>query len=136
VPAARRGDLRAPVVVGVAVLAATAYLGLTDPYRPGAHLACPVLALTGWYCAGCGGQRAVHELARLDLAGAWAMNPLVVLLAPVAVVAWAQWLRRRRGHRPPGRLTRSSLVPWVLVVVVVAFAVLRNAPVLAPWLAP
>ncbi len=55
--------VRLPLVVGMAALAATAYLGLSDPYRPGAHLVCPVLALTGSVCAGCGGQRAVHELA-------------------------------------------------------------------------
>jgi hypothetical protein len=132
-------DVRLPLVVGAAALAVTAYLGLSDPYRPGAHLVCPVLALTGYVCAGCGGQRAVHELARLDVVAAWDMNPLVVLAAPLAVAAWGRWLRRRWRHEPQARFDRlasSSAVPLVLLAVVVVFAVLRNVPALAPWLAP
>ena len=131
-------DLRAPLAVGLAVLAAVAYLGLTDPYRPGPHLACPVLALTGLYCAGCGGQRAVHDLAHGDVAAAWAMNPLVVLAAPVAVLAWVRWVvRRRRGERGVADgAAASTVLPCVLLALVVVFAVLRNVPALAPWLAP
>jgi hypothetical protein len=131
-----RRDVRLPLVVGLAALGATVYLGLSDPYRPGAHLVCPVLALTGFVCAGCGGQRAVHELARLDVVAAWAMNPLVVVAVPVVAAAWWRWLRRRWRGVPPGAAASSTVVPWLVAGVVVAFAVLRNVPALAPWLAP
>ncbi len=97
---------------------------------------CPVLALTGYVCAGCGGQRAVHELARLDVVAAWDMNPLVVVAAPLVAVAWARWLRRRWRAEPPGGRLVSTGLPWLVAAVVVAFAVLRNVPALAPWLAP
>ncbi|WP_298460020.1 DUF2752 domain-containing protein [uncultured Cellulomonas sp.] len=131
---------RAPLAAGLAAGLAVAYLAVTDPYRPGGHLGCPVLALTGLYCAGCGGQRAVHDLAHGDLAGAWGMNPLVVLGAPLAVAAWALWLRRRwlGAGRPAARAPDSAAAPtaWVLLAVVVAFTVLRNVPALAGVLAP
>ncbi|WNB86859.1 DUF2752 domain-containing protein [Cellulomonas sp. ATA003] len=134
---------RMPLAVGGVALAAVVHLAITDPYRPGGHLVCPVLALTGLFCAGCGAQRAVHDLTHGDLAGAWGMNPLVVALAPVAVVAWALWLRRRWAGAVPApapapapRRAGGTVMAWALLVVVVGFAVLRNVPALAPWLAP
>ena len=131
-----------PLAVGAIALAAVVHLALTDPYRPGGHLVCPVLALTGFFCAGCGAQRAVHDLTQGDLAAAWGMNPLVVLAVPVAATAWARWLasRWRPGSRPaPGRgavTAGRGATAWVLLALVVTFAVLRNVPALAPWLAP
>ena len=132
--APRVGDLGAPLALGLAGLAAVAWLALTDPYRPGGHLACPLLALTGLYCAGCGAQRAVHDLAHLDLGAAWGANPLVVLGAPVVAVAWARWLRQRWAGRASGP-PRAGWA-WALAGVVVVFTVLRNVPALTPWLAP
>jgi hypothetical protein len=140
--ASRARELRLPVAVGGVGLSVVTYLGVSDPYRPGSHLLCPFLALTGLYCAGCGGQRAVHSLAHGDLATAWDLNPLAVLLAPLAVVAWGTWSRRRwRAAGSPRTVVpvpsmRVKPSTWLLVVVVVAFAVLRNVPPLAPWLAP
>lgn len=133
--------------MGSAVAAATGYLALVDPNQPGHYLTCPVLAATGLYCAGCGGLRAVHDLAHLDLAGAWAMNPLLVLAAPFAVWAWARWLRRslapaaagvreRAGARAAVSDRRNALLAWGVLAAVVGFSVLRNLPALAPWLAP
>ncbi len=127
-----------PLTVAVAGAAVVTWLGVTDPYRPGAHLACPVLALTGLWCAACGGQRAVHELAHGDVVAAWGMNPLVVLAAPLAVVLWARWLRRATGRTAArtARATPHVLLAWTLLAVVAAFTVLRNVPALHPCLAP
>src|SRR5215213_10273401 len=86
--------VRDPLAAALAAATLVATLGVTDPYRPGGHPVCPVLALTGFYCAGCGAQRAVHDLAHLDLAAAWGMNPLVVLAVPLAVLLWVRWVRR------------------------------------------
>jgi len=131
---------RDPLLVGGLALAATAYVALVDPNRPGHYLTCPLLAMTGLYCAACGGLRAVHDLAHLDVAGAWAMNPLLVLAWPLVVLAWARWLGRSwgSGGRPPtaGSDRRSARLAWAVLVVVVAYAILRNVPALAPWLAP
>lgn len=129
--------VRAPVTVGVVAAVVVVHLGVTDPYRPGRHLACPILALTGFFCAGCGGQRAVHDLAHGDLVAAWGMNPLVVVAVPVALAAWTAWLRRRwRGTRRRAGGAASAVLPWALLAVAALFAVLRNVPALAPALAP
>jgi hypothetical protein len=138
--AARIDPLRGPFVLGGLVAVATVYVALVDPNRPGHYLACPIYLLTGHYCAGCGALRATHDLAHGDLAGAWAMNPLWVLVVPLLVAAWLRWTARSwRGTAAASRVQaapRNVWVPWVALAVTLGFTLLRNVPVLAPWLAP
>ena len=79
-------------MVGVVVAAATAYVGAVDPNRPGHYVTCPLLALTGLACPGCGGLRATHDLVHLALAAAWSMNPLWVLVALLFFPAFFAWV--------------------------------------------
>ncbi|MBD5787314.1 DUF2752 domain-containing protein [Cellulosimicrobium terreum] len=134
---ARRGGPRAvavPLVVGAVVATAVAYVGLVDPNRPGHYVTCPLLALTGLACPGCGGLRATHDLVHLDLAAAWAMNPLWVLAAPLLVALWAVWLVRAWSGRSGPRVPPAAA--WAGLVVLVVFGVLRNVPALEGWLGP
>jgi len=138
--AVRIDRLRGPLVVGGLVAVATAYVAAVDPNRPGHYLVCPVYLLTGHYCAGCGALRATHDLAHGDLAGAWAMNPLWVLVVPLLVLAWLRWsVRSWRGPgaaRSAPAAQRVVWVPWVALGATVGYTILRNVPALAPWLAP
>src|SRR5690606_37351832 len=97
------------------------------PYASGNYPTCPTFAVAGAYCPGCGALRTLHEVATLDLVGAWGMNPLTLLVLPLLVGLWFGWTRRRVTGRP-----RSWLAPpWVLytfLVSVIAFGVLRNVP--------
>lgn len=124
----------APLAVGALVAAATAYVGAVDPNRPGHYVTCPLLALTGLACPGCGGLRATHDLVHLDLAAAWSMNPLWVVVAPLLVVLWGLWLVRAWRGRPAPRVPAG--VAWTSLAVLVLFGVLRNVPALVPWLGP
>lgn len=133
------------MIVGALAVVACAYVATVSPYAGGAYPVCPLLALTGRYCAGCGGLRATYSLLHLDLAGAWAMNPLLVLAGPLLVWAWARWLWRTMRGAPPspasatpaaGTVARVGPTPWIVLGVLVAFSVLRNVPALAPLLAP
>ena len=91
---------------------------------------CPVHALSGLQCPGCGGMRAVAAL----LAGGWGeaarQNALIVVLAPFALVFAAMQaysaLRWNRWHK-----VRVS--PWAvtgLLTMAALFAVVRN---IGPW---
>lgn len=152
-PRPRRPAWLLPVAVGGLAAAATVVLAVRSPHAGGSYGVCPVLALTGLWCPACGGLRAAHELTQLDLAGAWAMNPLLVLGAPLLVAAWGLWLARSLGWRPgqgpagggvgrgPGagraaRLGTGTWPAWTVLAVTAAFTVARNVPALAPWLAP
>ncbi|WP_448060227.1 DUF2752 domain-containing protein [Cellulomonas hominis] len=142
------------IVAGLATLA-TGYVALVDPHQAGRYPVCPLYLLTGTYCAGCGGLRATNDLLHGDLAGAWGMNPLWVLVAPVLVVLLGVWLVRRwrsagtaatsgvgTSPQPPGPgspPTTGRAVPWqpiAVLAVLLVYSVLRNVPALAPWLAP
>ncbi|WP_020014741.1 DUF2752 domain-containing protein [Promicromonospora sukumoe] len=126
--------LRAPLLAGAAVGAATLLVALRDPHVAGSYGFCPLLELTGLACPLCGGLRATHDLAHLDLAGAWSANALWTVTAPVVVVVWLAWLVAAARGRPFRGL--SSTAGWVTLGVALAFFVARNLPWLQPWLTP
>jgi hypothetical protein len=122
-------DLRpAPMRWGAALSAASlaalcGYVTAVDPNRPGHYPTCPVYALTGLYCPGCGGLRAVHDLFTGDLVGALHCNVLLMLFLPVA---FALWLRTAVGNRPVPALPRPAGIG--LVVLLGVWVVARNLP--------
>ncbi|MCL1856999.1 MAG: DUF2752 domain-containing protein [Kiritimatiellaeota bacterium] len=78
---------------------------------------CPLYALTGWQCAGCGTLRALHQLLHGHLSRAIALNPLLLIIAPClpALALKPAWFRK-----PP--------VIWASVALVLAYTLLRNIP--------
>lgn len=89
---------------------------------------CPFRLLTGYLCPGCGSQRAIHRLLNLDIAGAWQMNPLLVIALPYLALVL---LLKPLAHGSPrcARL-RDLLVGYrasvVILVVILFFWVGRN----------
>jgi hypothetical protein len=134
-PCARLRAAAAPLAVAGGAAVVALGLVLRDPHGTGSWGVCPLYAVTGLYCAGCGGLRATHDLLVGDVAGAWAMNPLWVLLVPVLVALWARWLSRAVRT---GRMARapSARVALVAGAVVVLYSVARNVPAWAGVLAP
>ena len=124
-----RAAIRAPLAVLAVAMGALAYVGVVDPERPGHYPGCPFLALTGWFCPGCGTLRAVHALAHGDLTTALSRNPLAVGAVAVLPWVWLQWLRHRRSGRTAPTVVPSWVV-WSVVAAVCLFGVLRNVPAL------
>jgi hypothetical protein len=133
-----------PLAVGALGLAAAGYLAVYDPNRPGHYPGCPILLITGYYCPGCGGLRALHDLIHGNLTAALSANLLVVLAVPIVVTLWCDWTRARLSGRarwlrfpekPPLCATAARWAPSLILAAVIAFWVLRNLPP-ASWLAP
>jgi len=122
--------------LGVAALAAAAVgvVATVDPNEAGHYPTCPFLSVTGLACPGCGSLRAVHALAHGDVGAALALNLLTVLAIVPLVVIWARWLVRARTGKPRSTVAPAPVLGGLLVVVV-AFGVLRNLPAFG-WLAP
>ncbi|WP_243745045.1 DUF2752 domain-containing protein [Streptomyces hainanensis] len=98
------------------------------------HPACPVPALTGLHCPGCGGLRCAAALARGDLGAALGANALVVAAGAVLALFLALRLMSALLRRPPPAPPPRA-VAWGLGGAALAFTVLRNLPigaVLAP----
>jgi hypothetical protein len=128
--------LRVPVLVAGGLLLASVLLHVRDPHQSGSWGLCPWLLLTGTYCPGCGGLRAVNDLTRGDVAAAASSNLLFVASLPLLAGWWVRsvLLRWRGPVRPvDGRLVVAGSV--VLGVLALAFWVLRNTGAGA-WLAP
>jgi Protein of unknown function (DUF2752) len=108
--------------------AATGFLYLVNPHDHQVFLPCPFRLITGWYCPFCGGLRMVHDLAHGHLAAALHDDALA---GPILVIAVLGWLNIAVGcwrGRPVVRVRRPAWLWPVVVVVLVAWTVLRNIP--------
>lgn len=123
----RRSSLVAPVGVGLAGGLAAAAVGLRDPHVPGSWGLCPLLSLTGLYCPGCGGLRAVHDLVHLHPVAALGSNAVAVVLVVALTWGWVVWLSATATGRAAdvGRVLTPTRVYLVLLAIGV-FTVLRN----------
>jgi hypothetical protein len=132
----RTRRLRGPALLAGSVLGASLLLHLRDPHHGGSYAYCPWLLLTGTYCPGCGGLRAVNDLTNGDLAAAASSNLLFVASLPVLVVWWVSTVRDRwQGRVRQVAARRHATLAAAFLVVAVAFAVVRNLP-FGAWLAP
>ncbi len=75
-----RGIGIACTTAGIVALHAGAavFFASHDPYSSTVFPPCPILALTGWQCPGCGGTRATYSLFHGDVVTSLRMNPLVI----------------------------------------------------------
>jgi hypothetical protein len=103
-----------------------AIVATVDPHTSGRYPTCPFHAVTGLWCPGCGGLRAVHDLTHGHLALALHENVLVVLLGP-SLVVW--WLVARRTVDRPGPLVLSARGTIAVAVLMAVFMLVRNLPV-------
>lgn len=131
-----RRRVTGPLVLAGAVLALSVLLHLRDPHRHGSWGLCPWLLLTGTYCPGCGGLRAVNDLTRGDLRAAASSNLLLVASIPFATAWWARWMVERwRGVVSRVDARRHVRLAVAFLALALGFAVLRNTGAGA-WLAP
>lgn len=98
---------------------------------------CVFNALTGYYCPGCGSQRAIHSLLHLDFAGVVSYN---ILFIPAFVLIFYHYsfriFNKIFNTKLPNIFYYRS-TPWIIFGVVMVFFILRNLPfypfsVLAP----
>jgi hypothetical protein len=131
----RSERLRGPLLSAATLVAASVALHLRDPHVSHSWGVCPLYALTGIYCPGCGGLRGVNDLTDGHVAQAASSNLLLVLALPFAAVFFARWSYGAwtgRAVRAVPAMPRA--VTTGLVLLAVAFTVARNLP--GSWLAP
>jgi Protein of unknown function (DUF2752) len=121
-------------VLGFAILCALAILFFFNPATHNFYPACLFHAMTGLYCPGCGGTRAVYQLLHGRVLLALHYNALFVL----ALVALAVWGARFAVRKSRNQQTFFQLHPktlWMFIVIALVFTVLRNLPAFS-WLSP
>jgi hypothetical protein len=131
----RSERIRGPLLSAATLAAATFALHVRDPHVSHSWGVCPLYALTGVYCPGCGGLRGVNDLTNGHVGQAASSNLLLVLAIPFAALFFARWTYGAwtgREVRPVPAVSKP--VATALVVLVVVFTVARNLP--GSWLAP
>lgn len=102
---------------------------LLDPAKHELFPRCVFNSITGYYCPGCGSQRAIHSLLHLDFVGVVSYNFLFI---PAFLLIFYHYLHpvfnRLFGLKLPNVFYFSS-TPWIIFGVVVLFWILRNIPV-------
>ena len=93
----------------------------------GIGVPCVFWEVTGLLCPGCGLTRLVLSLMELNLIQAFRYNMLVFFLAPLYLI-YLLLVRR-------GKTKHSGILMGVMVVLTIAFGVLRNLPYFE-WMAP
>lgn len=92
---------------------------------------CPFHALLGLFCPGCGSTRMLYYFVHGEFGTSFRQNPLAFVFLPFVAVKLVT------GVLPPGfqvsyafldRIIPVKRQPMVLLVVVLAFTVLRNIP--------
>ncbi len=126
-----------PLLAAGAVVAAATVLHFRDPHSQGAYGICPFYALTGWWCPGCGGLRAVHNLTEGRVLDALHSNVFVLPLLLVLALWWGRWaLGRWHGRADTAfPFTLRGQAQWWLIGLLAVFTVARNTP-WGTWLAP
>jgi hypothetical protein len=127
--------LRIGLLIGFTGLAVLFFV--LDPAKHDLFPRCLFNSLTGYYCPGCGSQRAIHSLLHLDFAGVVSYN---FLLIPALLLILYHYLRpvlnRQLNWKLPNIFYIKS-TPWIIFGVIIIFWILRNLPfypfsVLAP----
>ncbi len=126
-----------PLLVAGGFLGAAVLLHFRDPHSAGSYGLCPFYELTGWWCPGCGGLRAMHNLTQGHLLDAVHSNVFLLPLLVVLALWWGKWALGRWRGRPGAAFpfTLRGNAQWVLIGGLVLFTVVRNMP-FGTWLTP
>lgn len=116
-----------PLACGGCLAASALYVAIDDPSDSGGLTPCPIRALTGQWCPGCGLTRATHQLLRGNVLQALSFNVFVPAILAGLVALWVVWLRVATGHGVPHRILAIRTHTYVAAgVLLAAFVVVRN----------
>lgn len=90
---------------------------------------CPLYSTTGILCPGCGSQRALHDFLHLDFSGVIGHNVLFlfgifVLLYHFIILGMNTFFSKNYSN-----LLYHKTTPIIILIIVVAYWILRNIPV-------
>lgn len=92
-------------------------------------LQCGLRTWTGFYCPGCGGQRAVHYYLHGQFLNGIRQNIMSLVLIPILMYYFFFFLRTLITGKPaPKTFIDSARFGKILLILLLLFTVLRNIP--------
>lgn len=120
------------VITGLAVL-----FFVLNPAEHEIFPRCLFNSITGYYCPGCGSQRAIHSLLHLNFAGVIGNNFLFIPAFLLILYHYLHPVVNRFFKWKLPNIFYFKSTPWIIFAFVILFWILRNIPfypfsVLAP----
>lgn len=89
---------------------------------------CPFHSLTGLHCPGCGSQRAIHDFLHLNIIEGFKHNFLIglgilVLGYKLYLMIYSKFYNEKKSN-----LLYNTKTPWIILVLIISFWILRNIP--------
>tara|TARA_R110002049_G_scaffold76250_4_gene196088 strand:+ start:8433 stop:8840 length:408 start_codon:yes stop_codon:yes gene_type:complete len=123
-------DIKLKIGIGLLIGLAVAFISLLyfrfDPSEIGFFPKCPVYAFTGYYCSGCGSQRAIHEFLHGKILAGLKHNFLILLLAIVLLYDVFVKLAQTFFNKTFNNLLQNSKTTYIILFMIILFGILRN----------
>jgi hypothetical protein len=133
---------KAQLLIVLVLLAVAGWVYYTyNPATTSFFPRCPTQSLLGFYCAGCGSQRALHQLLHGHWAAAADFNLLATIYLPLIIFYYLEALAHHLfvlKHRPFFRLVQHRFFVLLTLTLVLGFSIVRNLSVhpFFIWLQP
>ena len=117
------------LIIGVLFFGITLLYFLKDPSSSSYFPKCPIYHFTGYYCTGCGSQRALHHLLHLDFLGILKYNALFIPAFMLMIYHFSiKLLPIKYGKNYPDIIYHPK-TPIIVFIVIILFTVFRNIPI-------
>lgn len=118
-------------IISIAIIA-LAVLSLYFFWNPSEHILfpkCPFYSLTGIYCAGCGSQRAIHQIANGNIITGIRHNYLLMIVFLVLSYKTLLFILNKIYSKSYFDIFHKPLATKIILIVVLLFWLLRNIKV-------
>lgn len=117
------------IIIGIAVIVLSLLYFFYPATKNSFHPSCVFRSVTGLNCPGCGSQRAISALLRVDFLQAVSYNILLVISLPfVLYSAIIFTLNAFRKEQIQQKLFHQNWFIKLVFIVVILFWILRNIP--------
>jgi hypothetical protein len=113
------------ILLAVLALSITAFYFYWNPAENSFLPSCLFNNLTGFYCPGCGGQRAFHAILHGDFIEAFHDNFLIFIIIPIA---FYKIILEMNGSGSKDVFILKGNEIWIFLSLLFFFTILRNVP--------
>jgi Protein of unknown function (DUF2752) len=113
------------IVLAVLTIVIAAFYFFWNPSEITSLPICPFKNLTGFYCPGCGGQRAFHQILHGNFFEAFHSNLLVYIFLPFFILKISDELFDTTNSK---FFLLDNKGIWIFLGFLICFTILRNLP--------
>ena len=114
------------LLLGVVFLGVLLLYFFNNPSNSDHFPQCPFYIATGYYCTGCGSQRALHDLLHLDIMGVARHNLLFIPAFLLITYHWVRTYAPLKGKESLPDIIYHPKAPLVLFIIISLFTIFRN----------